>query len=423
MASLPSRRPAPHLVKNSAVLAFLSLLLLLIGCGAGGADEPGALPVGPAGTSEVDRPTVTPEPTAPLLDLELTQKDLSVEPLPLRAGFPFTATALIHNNTGVSAVDVPVMVYISARQEEIGYSAFLQVLTVTVPASESVPVDVPVNWNFAGGEHELWVQVNRLPKAWQPRVPTQAETDTSNNLALLDLQVNPFDAYVSNLCSGRVDVEVGPADIQTGVVRQQVRVRVHNVGNRAVYNLPVVITGKELTGIAYTPAIPPCGGTAEVSVELNRPLEEGEAISVQVNPKEWAEELQEDSLDNNQVTVTAGVAPETAYSSGAEQVDYDFALSATDIETPEKWMVLVTVHNLGTRDAAQVPIRIQNQAGRKVVDVIPLVQGEGIGVAAIRVGYLWTPGGTLTFTVNPADAKGAFPEKQRENNVVTFPLP
>jgi hypothetical protein len=254
-------------------------------------------------------------------------------------------------------------------------------------------------------------------------VPTQAEADTTNNLALLDLMVSPFDAYTSNLCSGRVDVEVGPADLLPDAGQQQVQVRVHNVGNLAVYNLPVVITGRELTGIAYTPAIPPCGGTADVNVELDRPLEEGEQISVQVNPTEWGGDLQEDSVDNNQTVANVGLASEAAYSSENEQEDYDFALSATDIETPEQWVVLVTVHNEGTRDAADVPIRVQNQAGRKIVDAIPLVQGEGIGVAAIRVGYLWTPGGKLTFTVNPADAKGAYPEQNRENNVAIFPLP
>jgi hypothetical protein len=315
------------------------------------------------------------------------------------------------------------MVYISAIQEEIGYTSFLRLITVTVPASQSLPVEVPVNWNFAGGAHQLWVQVNRLPRVWQLRVPTQVEADTTNNLALLDLMVDPFDAYISNLCSGRVDVEVGPADVLPDTGQQQVQVRVHNVGDRAVYNLPVVITGKELTGIAYTPAIPPCGGTATVSVQLDRRLERGDEITVQVNPKEWEGYLQEDGVGNNQIAVTAGAASAADYSPGSGQEDYDFALSTADIETPEQWTVVVTVHNLGTRDAAKVPIRVENQAGRKIVDAIPLVQGEGMGVAAIRVGYLWTPGGKLTFTVNPADAKSAYPEKNRENNIAVFPLP
>jgi hypothetical protein len=41
----------------------------------------------------------------------------------------------------------------------------------------------------------------------------------------------------------------------------------------------------------------------------------------------------------------------------------------------------------------------------------------------MRVGYLWIPGGTLTFTVNPVDVEGAFPEINRDNNVATFTLP
>ena len=87
------------------------------------------------------------------------------------------------------------------------------------------------------------------------------------------------------------------------------------------------------------------------------------------------------------------------------------------------WHVLVTIQSLGTRDAAMVPIRVENEAGRKLTDAIPLVQGEGTGIAAIRVGYLWIPGGTLTFEVNPADAAGAFPETNRDNNTATFTLP
>ena len=103
--------------------------------------------------------------------------------------------------------------------------------------------------------------------------------------------------------------------------------------------------------------------------------------------------------------------------------DYDFGIAPTDIETPEAWIVLVTVHNLGSRDADMVPIRIENEAGRQITDAIPLVQGDGLGVAAIRVGYLWTPGGVLTFTVNPEDAQNAYPESNRDNNVATFKLP
>jgi hypothetical protein len=324
-------------------------------------------------------------------------------------------------------MDVPVMIYLSARLAQIDYSPFLQVLTVTLPASSSLAVEVPVDWNLAGGEHQLWIQVNRVPKAWQPQMPTQPEMDTADNIVLLDLMVDPFDAYRSDLCSGRVDVEISPTDILPEPGRQRVLVRVHNVGNQAVYNLPVVVTGDRLTGIAYTPAIPPCGGTADVYVQVDRPFQEGESLTVQVNPGEWTGGLQEDNLDNNQLAVTGGLpstlTPGLVIPPAGGLEDYDFTLSSADIEIPEMWVVLVTVHNLGTRDAAMVPIQVENQAGRRLVDSIPLVRGEGLGVAAIRVGYLWTPGGLLTFTVNPEGAKGAYPETKRDNNVATFTLP
>jgi len=353
----------------------------------------------------------------------LAAEDLSIEPLPLRAGFPFTITAQVHNRAEIPAVDVPVVFYLSARYEEIGYTSYLHLITVTVPASQSLPIQVPVDWNFPGGEHQLWVQVNHLPEAWQDRVPTQPEQDTGDNIALMELMVNPFDAYSSDLCSGRTDVEIGPTDILPEPARQRVMVRVHNVGNRAVYNLPVVVTGEELTGIAYTPAIPPCGGLVNVYVELDRPFQEGETLVVRVNPGDWVGGLQEDRQDNNQVAVAAGLAPGMTIPSASGVVEYDFSISSEDIEIPEMWHVLVTVHNLGTRDAASVPIQIENEAGRKISDVIPLVQGEGIGLAAIRVGYLWTPGGILTFTVNPEGAAGAYPETNRANNGTTFTLP
>jgi hypothetical protein len=235
--------------------------------------------------------------------------------------------------------------------------------------------------------------------------------------------IDPFDAYISDLCAGPVDVEVSPTDVLAEPDRQRVLVQVHNVGNLAVYNLPVVITGEQLTGITYTPAIPPCGGTAEVYVEIDRPFQEGETLTVQVNPSEWEGGLQEDRTDNNQVTVTAGWAAEEEISIPGGLEDYDFYLSTEDIEIAEPWTVLITAHNLGTRDAAMVPVRIENEGGRKLTDVIPLVQGEGIGVAAVRVGYLWIPGGTLTFTINPQEASGAYQEMNQENNVATFILP
>ena len=86
-------------------------------------------------------------------------------------------------------------------------------------------------------------------------------------------------------------------------------------------------------------------------------------------------------------------------------------------------IVMVTARNQGTRDAAMVPIRVENEAGRQITDAIPLVQGEGLGVAAIRAGYLWIPGATLTFTINPEDAEGGYPEANRDDNVATFVVP
>ena len=405
--------------------AFLSLLL----ASCGGADELGDVPATalPAASNSLEyagtpilAPTVEPTPD---LDLVLSEQSVSLAPLPLRAGFPFTVTATIENLSNSPALDVPVMVYIAAPQEQIGYAPFLKVLTATVPASETLAVNVPVDWNFAGGDHQLWLQVNRLPEAWQSRMPLQPEADSSNNIVLLPLMIDPFDAYVSDLCPGRVDVEVGPADVLPEPDQQQVLVRVHNAGNQAVYNLPVVVMGDDLTGIAYTPAIAPCGGTVEVAVATDRPFGQGESLSVQVNPGEWPDGLAEGDFGNNQVAVVAGLAPGTELPLGSGLDDYDFAITTTDIETPEAWIVQVTVHNLGTRDAAMVPIRIENANGRKLTDAIPLVQGEGSGVAAIRVGYLWTRGGTLTFTVNPEEAKGSYPERDRENNVAVFTLP
>ncbi len=396
-------------------------LLLLASCGDQvdiGQEAETALPYGATAT-----PPMVSTPVEPVVDLTLGQEDVSVAPLPLRAGFPFSVTAVIHNNVAIPAADVPVMVYISAKQEEIGYASFLRLLTVTVPASQSLPVEVPVNWNFAGGEHRLWVQINHLPEAWQSRMPIWPEADIGDNVVLLDLMVDPFDAYASDLCPGRVDLEISPADVLPEPGQQRVLVRVHNLGNHAVYNLPVVVLGDQLSGITYTPAIPPCGGTAVVYVDLDRPFQQGESLNVSVNPREWVGGLPEDDLDNNQVAIVAGLAPGLVIPPGSGLEDYDFSISTAGIETPEPWIALVTVHNLGTRDAAMVPIHIENEAGRKLTDAIPLVQGNGMGVAAIRIGYLWTRGGTLTFTVNPENAEGAYPESNRDNNLATLTLP
>ncbi len=405
---------------------FLLLLLFLppalLAC-AGQSSRPTPPPTGdPFDSAATAAPALT-TPTVPQVDLALTEKDVSIAPLPLRAGVPFTVTAVIHNRSPFPAVNVPLMVYISAEQEQIGFTPFLQILTVTLPATQSMPVAVPVHWNLAGGEHRFWLQVNRLPRLWQSRIPTWPEAGLEDNVVSLDLAVEPFDAYVSNLCPGRMDVEVEPADILPEPEARRVLVWVHNLGNRAVYNLPVVVTGHNLSGIAYTPAIPPCGGTAQVTVQVDRSFQQGESLTVQVNPGEWATALPEDDFDNNAVTVVAGLAPGTALPPGSGLEDYDFSLTAADIEMPEPWIALVTVRNRGTRDAAMVPVLIENQAGRKLTDAIPLVRGNGLGVAAFRIGYLWTRGGTLTFAVNPAGAKGAYPESNREDNVATLTLP
>jgi hypothetical protein len=423
MLSLFTERQNPCAIILWTLLILILPLLLLAGCSPGGDGAGEAPTVQAEGQIALPVPTFAPLHEPALVDLTLPEDGVSVEPLPLRAGIPFTVTALVENNLSVPADDIPVMFLLTADQEEIGYTSYANLITVTIPASQSVQVDVPVEWNFAGGEHHLWVQVNRLPDAWQDRAPTWSEADTRDNIALIDLMVDPFDAYTSELCSGRVDVEIEPADILPEPDRQRVWVRVRNIGNHAVYNLPVIVTGTSATGIAYTPAIPPCGGTAEVYVAVDNPIHEGDSFTVQVNPSEWVDGLQEDDFDNNQVSLTAGLAPGLNLPPKVSVEDYDFAISASDIEIPEAWHVLVTVHNLGTRDAAMVPISVENEAGRKLTDAIPLVQGEGSGLAAIRVGYLWIPGGTLTFTVNPEGARGAFPEARRDNNTTTFTLP
>jgi hypothetical protein len=424
MSQLSAERPSLPTAIRWILLALFLPALLLVGCGGSGE---GAQETPTAQSRDAVKvlslPTFIAELEAPIVDLVLAADTVLVDPLPLRAGFPFTVTAFVHNNLSIPAEDIPVMILISADQEEIGYTSYMQLITVTVPASQSLQVDLPVEWNFAGGEHQLWIQVNRLPDAWQDRVPTWSEADTRDNIALVDLMVDPFDAYTSDLCSGRVDVEIGPEDILPEPDQQRVLVRVHNAGNHAVYNLPVAVIGANSTGVAYTPAIPPCGGTARVYVQVDHPFQEGDSLTVLVNPRQWVGGLLEDDFDNNQVSVTAGLAPGLALPPEASLEDYDFSISTSDIEIPEPWHVLVTVHNLGTRDAAMVPISVENEAGRKITDAIPLVQGEGSGVAAIRVGYLWIPGGTLTFTVNPEDAKEVFPEMNRDNNTATFTLP
>ena len=419
MNTAPIRR---WLLCRGTAFSILFLVLLLAGCD-------GTLPDGQQGpTSSVvafvpTRSSSTPTPQTPVLNLTLSADTVKVAPQPVRAGFPFTLTALIENESGIPATDVPVMVHISALREEIGFTPYLEVLTVTVPASQSLTVDVPVHWNFGGGEHRVWLQVNRLPEAWQAEEPIQPEVAIADNIALLDLMIDPFDAYTSDLCSGRVDVEVGPTDVLPEPDRQRVLVTVHNIGNRAVYNLPVVVLGRNATGIVYTPAIPPCGGTGQVAVPLDRPFSEGASLNVLVNPRDWEGGLVEDNFDNNQVAVTGGLEPGMAMSGAGGLQDYDFAITSAEIEIPQQWMVLVKVHNRGTRDAAMVPIRVENDRGRKINDAVPLVRGNGLGIAALPVGYLWTPGGVLTFTVNPSDAKGALPETNRDDNVATFTLP
>jgi hypothetical protein len=417
---------------GASICCFLLAILLLVLLGAcGGNRNPeqadmAALPpqrATLAARSSAVPLSVTATSTVPPVDLTLDAEDMTLEPVPLRAGFPFSVTAIVRNNLGVDAVDVPLMVHISAEQEEIGYSPFVQLLTVTVPASQSLPVEVLVDWNLAGGEHQLWVQVNRLPDAWQSRAATLPETDTGDNIALLELMVDPFDAYASDLCAGRVDIEIAPADVVPEPDQQRVLVVVHNVGNRAVYNLPVIVLGDQVMGISYTPVIPPCGGTARVYVEVDRPVRQGESLTVLVNPRDWERGLAEDDFENNQVSVAAGLAPGIAIPPGSGLADYDFSINPAGIEVPQMWIVQVTVQNLGPRDADMVPIRVENEAGRKITDAIPLVQGNGLGVTAFPVGYLWTRGGTLTFTVNPQDAEGAYPEANRGNNVATFTLP
>ncbi len=431
MSADQSSLRASHLARRSIVaVAFLLFLLLsLIACSGRERDGQVLQPDPSAGEAgnEGSRAELQAPPTiAPVLDqvnITMSEEDVGLAPFPLQAGVPFTITAVIRNNSESPVQGVPLMVHISANQEEIGYTPYFRVLTVTLPSTLPVPVQIPVHWNLAGGEHQLMVQVNRLPQAWQAHTPVRAEKDISDNIVLLDLAVEPFDAYVSDLCPGRIDVEISTSDVFSGPDQRHVLVRVHNLGNRAAYNLPVVVLGEQLSGIAYTPVVPPCGGTAQVEVELDRAFSPGESLSIQINPDEWVGGLAEEDYENNVVKLSA--IPESGLPDppATRLADYDFRITTADIGTPELWFAQVNVHNVGTRDADMVPIRIENEAGRRITDAIPLVQGEGMGVAMIRVSYLWTHGGTLTFTVNPPDSPGAYPEANRADNVASFVLP
>lgn len=404
------------------ILFLLAHLCLLSACQGDGTQPT------PAADSRTQEPPVTagarPEGRrdAPLLALSIKADETELAPTPLRAGYPFTITAMIHNDSPVNATSVPLLVHLSANQEQLGYTSFVEVISVTVPASETVSINVPVQWNLAGGEHRLWMQVNRVPDAWQSRAPTQPEENLADNLVLLDLMIDPFDAYTSDLCPGRVDVEVGPLDVLPDPEKQQVLVQIHNLGNRAVYNLPVIILSGKASGMAYSPVIPPCGGTARMQVSLDQPLVKGESFSVRVNPEGWEDALLEEDYANNEVTVAAAL-PGAAEQQFGRLHDYDFSISAAEIEVPQESVVLIRVYNHGTRDAADVPVRVSNQAGLKINDVVPLVQGGGSGVVAIRVASLWKSGSTLTFTVNAEDASAGYPETNRQNNIATFVVP
>jgi hypothetical protein len=417
-ASAPQRLPAG----SPAVL--LVLMLLLAGCGTGGGSRAGQGTLEPEWATPASRSAAGATPGPSAVELSLGEQDIKLAPLPIRAGIPFTITATIHNNSPFPAENVPVLVYLSGVQEQIGYTSFLAVVTTTVPATHTASVQVPVVWNLAGGDYRLWVRVNNVPDNWLGRTPVLPEARLADNSALIDVPVEPFDAFTSNLCAGRVDVGVDQGDVSLETDPRRLRVRIHNLGNQAAYNLAVIVTAGHASGMAYTPALPPCGGTAEVIVALDEPLEPGEPFLVQVNPRDWPFGLDEDDFENNSVSTAVGkTAAGTPTPQAATVTDYDFALEAADVDLSQPGILVLTVHNLGTRDAADVPILIEGKAGRKIIDAIPLVDGGGLGIVAVQLGSLWVPGGTVTVTLNPSGAKGAFPEAARENNVLVVALP
>ncbi|MBN1657940.1 MAG: hypothetical protein JXA93_06035 [Anaerolineae bacterium] len=407
---------------TTRIVVLAALMLLVAACASGAPDDDELQSQAAATALHVAEEPSGPTPS-PRLELALDPADLALAPLPLRAGAPFTITTRIHNRSDILAVDVPVVVHLAALQDEFGYQPFLHVLTVTVPPSASVPITVPVHWNLASGEHRLWMQTNRLPDAWQAALPLQAEANLSDNTMLVDLWVEPFDAQVSTLCAGRVDLEIEPADILPEPDAGRVLVTIHNLGNRAVYNVPVVVFSTRASGIAYSPAIPPCGGTMRVSVDLEGGLAPGDTLNVQINPAGWTSGIEEDNYDNNHVAVSAGFAPGAAPPLPQQPADYDFWVDTGGIELAQPGVLVVTIQNRGTRDADEVPVQVENEAGRKVIDRIPLVRGQGIGVGAIRISSLGTRSGTLIVTINPADAPNAYPEANRQDNVVTFHFP
>jgi len=224
----------------------------------------------------------TPTPNVPSVQVSLAPRDVSVKPLPIQAGYPFTITLVIHNDGGASPEPAGDGLHLSRAGNDRLLSLH-GVLTVTLPSTRPVTLEVPVRWNLTGGENRLWAQVNRLPKAWQPESPTWPEEDKSDNSVLLELIVEPFDAYRSDLCSGRVDVE-----IDAGVVAERAA---------SAFGCPSTTPGTrppttsrwsfpaKTWRASPTHRPSPVRGTAEVWVQVDRPLAEGESIAVNVTPK------------------------------------------------------------------------------------------------------------------------------------------
>jgi hypothetical protein len=102
-----------------------------------------------------------------------------------------------------------------------------------------------------------------------------------------------------------------------------------------------------------------------------------------VNPQTGQGSVEDDF--DRQVSVAVGFTG-MAVRSGLDE--YDFRISASDIEAPQPWLALVTVHNLGTRAAAMVPVRVENEAGREITDASPWSRAADWG---------WRPSGSATY--------------------------
>ena len=320
-------------LRSPSLYVFAALTLLLAGCDPSGpTDAAITLALSPTRTAPAAKPTAT-LPTLqelePASNLWIDPDSLRILPERPQVGDVLEFSFVVHNDgegerrgvlawAAIARTELPLTIFSNHTQADIAADGSAEVRLTLGEITDEERMS-PFLRELRDGGYAVAVSVNRelrdvVENRFYWQAPEQAETDPSDNVVETRLTVHPFESYTSEACPPATNLAISALDI--ALVRPDhsegaspaadsdfLAVTIHNVGNPALYSVPVQLVGAGGQSFySYTLGLRPCGGTDRMFLPVNPAW--GEIFTLVLNPVDSGGAIPEEDYTDNEVTVT-----------------------------------------------------------------------------------------------------------------------